>query len=315
MLDYKFREMVGFDMGKVLTILGGKVQGGTDAYSLMEEIKKVRILVEESTGDIDNPLDNRRTVEQTDFSTIEQAMKYLEAWKRKEQQMKDILNVSDIALGTQRSYVGFDTQQATMDASSNNLQYHFFGNAQFLNHVMQYSLELIKIMIQSGETSAGDQVIGERGVYFIKQMKKYLFGSLLCRVDIEDFIDENRKKQLLADLRVLMQTGQVDIVDLMKIEQMQTWSETMSYVEWKYEKTKSEQQGQQMFDKIMQSMTVNRQAQAQEGIAQVQNATAMAMKDRELEAKMVGDVLKYDANMSKVQGGQPQQAAMPPVPA
>jgi len=315
MLDYKFREMVGFDMGKVLTILGGKVQGGTDAYSLMEEIKKVRILVEESTGDIDNPLDNRRTVEQTDFSTIEQAMKYLEAWKRKEQQMKDILNVSDIALGTQRSYVGFDTQQATMDASSNNLQYHFFGNAQFLNHVMQYSLELIKIMIQSGETSAGDQVIGERGVYFIKQMKKYLFGSLLCRVDIEDFIDENRKKQLLADLRVLMQTGQVDIVDLMKIEQMQTWSEIMSYVEWKYEKTKSEQQGQQMFDKIMQSMTVNRQAQAQEGIAQVQNATAMAMKDRELEAKMVGDVLKYDANMSKVQGGQPQQAAMPPVPA
>src|SRR5690606_20147140 len=92
MLDYKFREMVGFDMGKVLTILGGKVQGGTDSYSLMEEIKKVRILVEESTGDIDNPLDNRRTVEQTDFSTIEQAMKYLEAWKRKEQQMKDILN-------------------------------------------------------------------------------------------------------------------------------------------------------------------------------------------------------------------------------
>jgi len=308
MLDFKFREMVGFDMGVVLSIQGSKVQGGTDAYALIEEIKKTRILNEQHTGDPDNPIDSRPTVTRTDFSTISLAVQYLDAWKRKEAQLKDTLNISDIALGTQKTYVGFDTQQATMDASSNNLQYLFYGHAQMMNNVLQYSLELMKIMIQSGETDAGDVVLGQRGVYFIKQMKKNLFSSLLCRTDVEDYIDENRRKTLMADLRVLMQTGQVDIVDLMKIEQLQTWSEIMSYVEWKYEQKKSEAEGQQLFDKIMQTVNVNRQAQAQESIAENQAMASMAMNQAKTEAKVMGDVLKYDAATSK--GGGADLAAM-----
>ena len=300
MLDYKFREMVGFDMGVVLSILGGKVQGDTDAYAIMEELKKTRILVERSTGDPDNPLDNRPTISRVDYSTASVAAQYLDLWKRKETMMKDILNVSDIALGTQKSYVGFDTQQSTMDASSNNLQYLFYGHAQFMNNLMQYSLEQMKIMISSGETSAGDQVIGERGVYFIKEMKKNLFGSLLCRVDIEDFIDESRKKMLLGNLTALMQTGQVDIVDLIKIEQMQTWSEMTSYVEWKYEQNKADAEQKNLFDKIMSTINVNRQAQAQEQIASNQSEAAIAMKQADVDAKLAGKMLDYDA---KTEGG------------
>ncbi len=300
MLDYKFREMVGFDMGVVLSILGGKVQGDTDAYAIMEELKKTRILVERSTGDPDNPLDNRPTISRVDYSTASVAAQYLDLWKRKETMMKDILNVSDIALGTQKSYVGFDTQQSTMDASSNNLQYFFYGHAQFMNNLMQYSLEQMKIMISSGETSAGDQVIGERGVYFIKEMKKNLFGSLLCRVDIEDFIDESRKKMLLGNLTALMQTGQVDIVDLIKIEQMQTWSEMTSYVEWKYEQNKADAEQKNLFDKIMSTINVNRQAQAQEQIASNQSEAAIAMKQADVDAKLAGKMLDYDA---KTEGG------------
>lgn len=295
MLDYKFREMVGFDMGVVLSVLGGKVQGDTDSYALMEEIKKTRIVVERSTGDVDNPLDNRPMINRIDYSTATVASQYLDLWKKKEQMMKDVLNVSDIALGTQRSYVGFDTQQSTMDASSNNLQYFFYGHAQFMNNLMQYSLEQMKIMISSGETKAGDQIIGDRGVYFIKEMKKNLFGSLLCRVDIEDFIDDARKKMLMANMQALMQAGQVDLVDIIKIEQMQTWSEMTAYVEWKFAKNKAAAEQQDLFAQIMSTIRTNRQAQSQEQIAANQTEAAMAMKQADLEAKMAGKMLDYDA--------------------
>ena len=313
MLDYKFREMVGFDMGVVLSIIGAKVQGATDAFSLLEEIKKSRILVEQESGDPDNPIDSRPTVTRTDFSTISQAAQYLSAWKAKEQQLKDTLNISDIALGTQKTYVGFDTQQATMDASSNNLQYTFFGTSQLMNNVMQYSLELMKIMISNGETDAGDIVIGARGVYFIKQMKKLTFGSLLCRTDIEDFIDESRKKVLLGDLRVLLQTGQVDLVDLMKIEQLKTWGEIMAYVEWKYAKNKSDAEGKVLFDTIMNTINNNKSAEVQQNVVAMQNDTAMAINQVKADAKLAGDILKYDAATNPPQPDVPLQQ-QPPQP-
>jgi hypothetical protein len=131
-------------------------------------------------------------------------------------------------------------------------------------------------------------------------MKKNLFGSLLCRVDIEDFIDESRKKMLLGNLTALMQTGQVDIVDLIKIEQMQTWSEMTSYVEWKYEQNKADAEQKNLFDKIMSTINVNRQAQAQEQIASNQSEAAIAMKQADVDAKLAGKMLDYDA---KTEGG------------
>jgi hypothetical protein len=94
----------------------------------------------------------------------------------------------------------------------------------------------------------------------------------------------------------------------MKIEQLQTWSEIMSYVEWKYEQKKSEAEGQQLFDKIMQTVNVNRQAQAQESIAENQAMASMAINQAKTEAKVMGDVLKYDAATS--QGGGGDLAAM-----
>lgn len=306
MLDYKFREMVGFDMGIILSVLGAKVEAGADAFTILEEIKKTRILTETQTNDFDNPIDNRPLITPVNFSTIEQSVKYIQAWKMKEQQLKDTLNISDVALGTQKTYIGFDTQQASIDASSNNLQYHFFGHAQMMNNVLQYSLEQMKVMIQSGETDAGDMIIGERGVFFIKQMKKLSFGSFLCRTDIDDFVDEARKKTLLGDLRILMQTGQVDLLDLMKIEKMETWGEIMSYVEWKYESKKAEAEGQVLFDKLIGTINNNRNAQAQENIAAVQSDTAMAINQANNDVKLAGDLLKHDAAISK----DPQQASL-----
>lgn len=313
MLNYKFNEMVGFDMGVVLRLRGAKFQNATNAFEAMEEIKKARILIEEESGELDNPLDTLPPIDRIDFSTAGIAMNYLEMWKRKEQMMKDVLNVSDIALGTQKGYVGFDTQQATMDASANNLQYYYFGHGQFMTQVMQYSLELMKIMVQNGEVDQTESIIGQRGVYFLKEMKNNLFETLLVRVDFEDIVDEKQKAALMEDVRALVQAGGADLGDLVNLRSMQTYSEMKAYVKWKMESNKAAAEGQQLFDKVMGLINTNQMAQTQQNIADTQVAAAMAMNEEKIDAKLAGDVLKYDASMAKAQPtAQPQiQNAIP----
>jgi hypothetical protein len=306
MLDYKFREMVGFDMGIVLKIRGAKFQNVTTPFEAIEEIKKTRILMEEESPDYNDPLVNKETISRVDFSTGQIALTYLQLWKQKEQMMKDILNVSDIGLGTQKGYVGYDTQQATMDASMSNMQYTYYSHGHFMAMVMQYSLELMKINVLRGQTEQTEAIIGDRGIFFIKEMKKNLWETLLVRVDFEDYVDEKQKQQLSADLRILMQTGQVDMEDILEIESMSTWSEMKAYAKWKVQSNKAAAQGQALFDKVMGALNTKQVTDAQMGVAQLQAQSAQEIAGQSDAVKLASEAMKYD---SKVAGLEAQAQA------
>lgn len=312
MLDYKFREMVGFDMGIVLRVIGAKIQGGSDGYSLLEEIKKARILVEEESGDPDNYIDQKDTVSRIDFSTVDIAAKYIGLWKSLEQKMKDTLNISDVSLGTNTSYVGFNTQQATMEASSTNLQYHYYGHAQMMNNVIQYSLEQLKIMMQTGETPANEVVLGKRGVYYIKQMKSMTFGSLLCRVDIQDVIDQKEKQALMDNLTSVMAVNPSlsAILDLAKISRMETWGEMFAYLQWREAKDTEKEQGQMLFDKLQAMFATKTQAEAQQNIAALQMEGSKQIADQKEAFGIAKEMMKQDGAMEK-HTTAPAQAAAP----
>lgn len=295
MLDYKFREMVGFDMGVVLKLRGAKFMNVETPYDAIEEIKKTRILIETESGDIDNPLDNKPPIERIDFSTASVAMQYLDLWKRKEQMMKDILNVSDISLGTQKGYVGYDTQQATMDASGSSMQYIYFGHGKMMSSVMQYSLDLMKIMVQRGETAPTESIVGERGIYFVKELKKSLFDNLLVRVDFEDYVDEKQRAGLEQDFRMLMQAGQMDVSDIIELQSMQTWSEMRAYAKWKVESNKARQEGVQLFDKVMGLINNAQNNQTQEQIAEAQILAKQQSDAAKNEVSLADSILSYDA--------------------
>jgi hypothetical protein len=308
MLDFKFREMVGYDFGIILEVLGAAVHGATDAYTLMEELKKVRILVKKESGDPGNPIDSQKVLGTLNMSTAAIAVQYLELWKRKEQMMKDTLNISDISLGTQSNYVGFQTQQESMQTASTPLQYHIYGHVQFMTDMMQYSLEQMKIMISSGETDAAESIIGKRGVLTIKEMKKNLFETLLCRVDVDDYIDEKRKAQFLNDLRILMQQpGQVDLMDLVEVESLQTWSEIRAYAKWKVETNKANAEGQQLLDKIMGLVGANNQMQTQQQMAELQAETVIAKQAMADDTKLAAKEMDVMAKMGAMPQGQPTQ--------
>jgi len=302
MIDFKFREMVGFDFGLIMSLNGAKFLNATDPYSVMEELKKVRILIKTKSGDPNNPLDNEREIETINMSTVDFAMRYLELWRGLEAKMKDALNLSDVSLGTNSSYVGFRSQQESMDTASTPLQYHILGHVQFLTNVMQYALEQQKVLIQGGETNPGEEIIGQRGVTFIKEMKKYLFGSLLCRVDVDDYIDEKRKQGLLNDMRALLPTGTVDLEDLVSVENMNTWSEITAYVKKKREETKANQEQQMLFDKIMGLIGQQKQMQGQQEMAAMQAEAGLIKEGARNETKLAGDMLKYDAATQQMAG-------------
>jgi hypothetical protein len=311
MLDYKFREMVGFDMGIVMGLRGETFQNVTTPFEALEEIKKTRILVETQDMDLDNPSNNKPPMYRIDMSTAAIAMSYLNLWKQKETMMKDILNLSDIGLGTQKGYVGYDTQQATMDASLNNMQYIYYAHGQFMAGVMQYSLEQMKLSVARGDIAQTESVIGERGIFFMKEMKKSLFETVLVRVDFEDYVDEKQKQQLSADLRILMQTGQVDMEDVIKIESMTTWSEMKAYVSWKVQQNKAAAEGQALFDKIMGAVNTKQVTDANKQVAEMQAMTASANMDKKVEADMVKAAMGYDAKVAGIEAQQMQQQQQP----
>jgi hypothetical protein len=308
MIDFKFREMVGFDFGMIMELNGAKFLNANTSYEVMEELKKVRVLIKTKSGDPNNPLDNEREIGTINMSTVEFAMKYVELWRMLESKMKDALNLSDISMGTNSSYVGFRSQQESIDTASTPLQYHIFGHVQFMTNVMQYSLEQQRLMVQTGETNPAEEIIGQRGVVFIKEMKKNLFGTLLCRVDVDDYIDEKRKQGLLNDMRALLPTGTVDLEDLVSVESMNTWSEIRSYVKMKREQSKANQEQQMLFDKIMGLIGQQKQIQGQQDMAAMQVEAGLIKEGARNETKLAGDMMKYDAaTMGMEQAGLPAQ--------
>jgi hypothetical protein len=195
-----------------------------------------------------------------------------------------------------------------MQTASTPLQYHIYGHVQFMTDMMQYSLEQMKIMISSGETDAAESIIGKRGVLTIKEMKKNLFETLLCRVDVDDYIDEKRKAQFLNDLRILMQQpGQVDLMDLVEVESLQTWSEIRAYAKWKVETNKANAEGQQLLDKIMGLVGANNQMQTQQQMAELQAETGIAKQAMADDTKLAAKEMDVMAKMGAMPQGQPTQ--------
>jgi hypothetical protein len=199
-----------------------------------------------------------------------------------------------------------------MDASMSNMQYTYYSHGHFMAMVMQYSLELMKINVLRGQTEQTEAIIGDRGIFFIKEMKKNLWETLLVRVDFEDYVDEKQKQQLSADLRILMQTGQVDMEDILEIESMSTWSEMKAYAKWKVQSNKAAAQGQALFDKIMGALNTKQVTDAQMGVAELQARSSQEIAAQSDAVKLAGEAMKYDSKVASIEAQAQARAQQQP---
>lgn len=316
-IDYKSREMMGFDMGVILNILGPRLGNAKDPYELLEELKKTRILLETDSGDPDDITNNRPTASSLNFSTVQYAMQYHQLREMKAKMQSDALNVSELGLGTQTSYTSFNVQQASADFQGNNTQYYFWGHMQFLANVMQYSLELMKISVARGDIEKAETVVGDRGVFFIREFKKSLFQTLLLRIDVDDYIGEQSKREMIELMKAYASSGQVDLEDISEIMTMKTWTEVKTYVRWKMQKNKAAAENKDLLDKLTALVNTKMQTDTMKETAMIRQLGQDEANEAATEAKLVGDLIKSDSNLEKqamqqmAMGGAKEQ--MPPM--
>jgi len=311
-IDYKSREMMGFDMGQILGVVGAKMSNSQNPFEILEELKKARILLETSSGDMNNAIDNRNAVYAINMSTVDYAIKYQQLRDMKAKMQADALNISDIGLGSQQSYVSNGVQQTSADLQSNNSHYYFWGHMQFMTNLLQYSLELLKVKVAAGETKAAESIVGERGVVFMKEFKKYLYMTLLCRVDIDDFIGEGQRRELVEIIKAFGPQGGMDIQDFAEIINCKTWTELKDYVRWKNQTNIAKAEQRELLDKITSIVNTQTMAKANTDSATISALSKEDMAEQATQAGLAKELIRADLQMDKHGMQQDQMAQQMP---
>ena len=136
-------------------------------------------------------------------------------------------------------------------------------------------------------------VVSERGREWIKITKDLTFEDLNAYIKVKDYIDEVGRERILMQAQAAMQNGMIDMIDYLKIEQANTYTELINELEYQLKKRKRDQEKQAQIQQMMA------QAQQQQMLEQQQN-----MELLKEDNKNYREELKYNAQT----GQAPPQA-------
>lgn len=283
--QYKIKEVMGRDLGKLYIVNGNKL-GSTTPRQLLTDLKSMGLTVTEGvSGEEGDPANNQKIVDYIDMTLDPNIQSYIDLRKDYEQMMEEIASVPKIALG-QEVNVGLGVQQnAVQSASKGNLSL-FNGFAKFVQDNLQYATNCQKNVYAIDGNTDAEWVIGERGMEYIKATKDFTFEDFLIYLKIESVIDEAARKELFDIAFNLSQNGQIDMVDWLKIKTSPNMVELENYFEYSLNKKKREaEQAQQA--QMEQQIAMQQQQEAaklQNTVVKEAGATERASDKNQLTA-------------------------------
>jgi len=283
--QYKIKEVMGRDIGKVYIVNGNKL-GTKTPRELITDLKSMGLSVTEGTNGEDSDISvNQRLVDFVDMTLDPNILNYIQLRKDYELMMEEIASVPKIALG-QEVNVGLGVQQNVMQSASKGNLNLFNGFTKFLEENLQYATNCQKnVYAIEGNTDA-EWVIGERGLEYIKQTEDFLFESFLIYLKVESVIDEASRKELLDIAFNLSQNGQIDMLDWLKIKSATNLTELENELESSLNKKKREamEMQQKQMEQQMMMQQQQQQAQMQQVAVKEDSANQRAADKNELTA-------------------------------
>lgn len=223
----KISEAISHDLGNAYAFTADNI--GSSIEEIVSDIKKHRMtVIQRSTGEDMLPEDAQRLVEKMDFTLSPNIIRYVELKQEAKRDMEEIASTSAVAMGQQQSYIGLNTQMNTISQNAKGVEYYFSSCLKWYADVMQYSVEKFKLSA-IGNKKLQVEVLDENGIEYLEMNKSVSFMDLGVKVVVEGILDEKRKAKLIEFATALAQSGGIDMLDYIKIENANTLKEVEMY--------------------------------------------------------------------------------------
>jgi hypothetical protein len=307
--EYKIRQNIGKDLGKVYLINGHKLGEGDTVRELVANLKKYGMHVTDgSDGEDPNVLDGQRMVETVDMTLDQNVMRYTQLIQEKERMMKEIINASKVSMGQLTSYVGYGSQQQSISQNQLGMATFYDGFMTYYTYLLQYIINKAKIMLMDmdGEEAA-DVMLSEDAVKFFKNTREFQLEDLMVKVDIEDMIDDQARQRLLTVAQAMAQNAEqtgFDWDDYIELETARTYTELRDKMSMKIKKRKFKQQQEQQMAMLQQQAEAEKQRQFSMQQQQTAEQGRNARESAKLQQKTMQPVVDQEAQIAGEQQRQ-----------
>jgi hypothetical protein len=312
--EYKIRQNIGKDLGKVYLINGHKLGDGDTVRELVANLKKYGMHVTDgSDGEDPNVLDGQRMVETVDMTLDQNVIRYTQLIQEKERMMKEIINASKVSMGQLTSYVGYGSQQQSISQNQLGMATYYDGFMTYYTYLLQYILNKSKIMLMDTEgKEAAEVMLSKDAIKFFKNTTEFQLEDMMVKVDVEDVIDEQARQRLLTVAQAMAQNAEqtgFDWDDYIELETARTYTELKDKMTMKIKKRKFQHQQQQQMMMMQQQAEAERQRQFAMDQQMIAENGRNAREQASLQQKSMQPVVQEEA---RVAGEQQREQQQPP---
>jgi len=262
----KIRQAIGRDLGKNYIFYADTAS----PKDVIEDFKNFNITVINRADPEEPIISNNRLVDVVDMSLDPNIATYINIRKELRQDMKDVVSQSNITQGMQQTYIGGGTQQATIAQAGNGTVAIMSGFFQHFAFIEQHILNTCKTMLlEAKNRGEADLILSDASADFWEALIGMNVMDMQVRIEMEDFIDEERRKEYkqyaLAMAQNAKETG-FTMLDALNIESARTSQELRQLLRESLSLKEKKAQRERAQDMQMQQQM---QAQQQESQSQI----------------------------------------------
>jgi hypothetical protein len=293
-IDYitnEITKMMNRAKGKVYLINKQKL-GTSTAKDVISDFERMGIHITDGSAngeDFVNGAD-AKLVEVVDMTLDPNVNMLMNLRREEERLMEEIVSIPKVALGQQSGYVGAKTQAGTIAQSNLGTTYLYQGYVQFIEKQLAYALNQYKVtLIDEPETTI--PVVGTKGKEYLKVTKDFQMEELGVYIKVKDFIDDTARERILSIAQAAMQNQQIDILEYLKIEKCNTYTELENQLEYTLNKKKRDAEKQQQMMMMQQQMMQQQQMQQQADMSQMKEQGANYRKEIDVQGSIAKEAM------------------------
>lgn len=259
---YRIREYTAQDMGKVYFFRGGKLGEGINTKDIYDDLRRMKMTVVPETGDEgSDALGIKDLIHAEDMSNHAYIKEYLTLKQDIENEMRSIVNISEIALGEQSSTIGKGVQQETIARSELAGLSLYSSLTEYWRRCLNYATNKSKMIIADKQNGNVILPVSTREIKMItvtKDMKGDELSVYISPDDNVNVLDMGLLKQALISYSINpIPAGAEAILNIMKILRYRSFGEGIALLEEYVDEQNEKMQKQQM-----QAATIQHQDEA-----------------------------------------------------
>jgi hypothetical protein len=232
--------------------------------------------------------------EYLDFTFDSDVQQLLNLKMEEERLMNDMFNTSPIVMGTNKTYVGYNSQQQSINQATLALANDYENHLQFITNFLQHLLNYLKnyFLTEQGRAEAS-LFLSNRSMFFLENIQDMAFENLATFVDMRDNMSDMERQQIIGIAQTVLPTGNIEaLLALVKIQSAATKTDVINELEYFAERKTREQQAQAQQQAQMQAVLAQQQAENQKEIQQVKSDGDARTKAVEAQGRMANTMVQ-----------------------